>query len=209
MEYKKRSDLHVARKFWHMTTVFLMALCYYYVPPFWAGVVLISACLIFIPMDFIRKKIPTLNEIILQIFGPIVRENEVRGIAGTTYLLAGVLIVYLFFPRTIVLLTLLYLAFADPIASYVGIKYGRDKLFQNKSLQGSFAAFLVCAGLTYFVLHHKGLMLDRALLVSILGGFIGAAAEAIPIGKLDDNFSIPVVSAFGLWILFFIFGGLT
>lgn len=209
MEFKKRSDLHLARKFWHVITVFMMFLVYHYLPTFWSGVVLILACLIFVPFDFIRKKIPALNQMAMQVFGPIVRQNEVNGIAGTTYLLIGVLVVYLFFPRTIVLMTLLYLAFADPIASYVGIKYGKDKLFRNKSLQGSAAAFFVCAGLTYFVLHYKGIMLDRIFLISILGGVIGSAAEAIPVGKLDDNFSIPVFSAIGLWLLFFIFGGLS
>jgi diacylglycerol kinase (CTP) len=45
-------------------------------------------------------------------------------------------------------------------------------------------------------------------LISVLGGLIGAAAEALPFGKVDDNFSIPVISAIGLWILFFIFDGL-
>lgn len=155
MEFKKRSDLHLARKFWHVITVFLMFLVYHYLPPFWSGVVLILACLIFVPFDFIRKKVPALNQMAMQVFGPIVRQNEVNGIAGTTYLLIGVLVVYLFFPRTIVLMTLLYLAFADPIASFVGIKYGKDKLFRNKSLQGSAAAFFVCAGLYICFLQYK------------------------------------------------------
>lgn len=185
-----------------------MFLVYHFVPPVWSKLILILACLIFVPFDFIRRKVPALNQLTMQIFGPIVRENEVNGLAGTTYLLIGVLIVDLIFPRTIVLLTLLYLAFADPIASYVGIKYGKDKLFRNKSLQGTAAAFFVCAGLTYFVLHYKGLLLDRIFLMSIFGGVIGSAAEAVPLGKMDDNFTIPVMSAIGLWILFFIFGGL-
>lgn len=206
--FKKRSDLHIARKIWHVVTVFSMALCYYYLPSFWSASLLLAAWLIFVPLDFIRKKLPQLNELSLQIFGPIVRENEVKGVAGTTYLLTGVLIVYFIFPRDIVLLTLLYLAFADPIASYVGIKYGKDKLFKNKSLQGSAAAFFVCIILTYLFLQSKAIAMDRLIVMSILGGLIGSAAEAIPIGNLDDNFSIPVFSAIGLWILFYVFGGI-
>jgi len=103
----------------------------------------------------------------------------------------------------------LYLAFADPIASIVGIRYGKDKIFGHKSLQGSFAAFTVCAFLTFFFLNYNGMMLDRAVIVSLLGGLIGCLAEAVPIGQLDDNFTIPVLSAAGLWTVFSIFGALT
>lgn len=208
MEFKKRSDLHLARKFWHSITVFLMAVVYYYLPNQWSGLVLFAACLIFIPLDFLRKKNEKLNRILLRLFQPIIRQNEVQGIAGTTYLLAGVFVVYLFAPREIMLLTLLYLAFADPIASYVGIKFGKTKIFNGKSLQGSSAAFFVCAAMTFIVLSFQNLFVDHIWLLSVLGGLLGSAAEAIPIGKLDDNFSIPVVSAIGLWILFSLFGGL-
>lgn len=50
-------------------------------------------------------------------------------------------------------------------------------------------------------------MIDRILIVSILSGLIGAFAELIPIFKLDDNFTFPVVSSIGLWLLFYLFGG--
>ena len=137
------------------------------------------------------------------------RTSEVKAIAGTSYLLTGVLCVSFVFPREIVLMTLLYLAFADPMASVVGIRFGKDKIFGHKSVQGSAAAFVICAIITWAVLLYKGIMLDRLVIVSLLGGLIGAAAEAIPVGKLDDNFSIPVLSAGGLWLIFSIFGGFT
>src|SRR5690606_38510278 len=101
------------------------------------------AWLLFVPLDFLRQSSPVLNDWLIHAFKPIMRQSEVNKLAGTTYLLTGVLFVVVFFPRPVVSLTLLYLAFADPIASLVGIRYGRDKLFGHKSLQGFIAAYSV------------------------------------------------------------------
>ena len=99
------------------------------------------------------------------------------------------------------------LAFGDPISSIVGVLYGKDKILGNKSLQGTMAGFAICtivAGLFYY---SKGLMLERIVLVSILSGLIGAISELIPVGKMDDNFSFPILAAAMLYILFLLFGG--
>jgi dolichol kinase len=207
MDFKKRSEMHWARKLWHMGGVMAIAFGYYYMPTFWARALLFVLWLCFVPFDFLRLRSPVLNDVATHLFRPIMRESEAKDLAGTTYLLSGVLLVALFFPREIVLITLLYLAFADPMASVIGIKYGKDKIFGHKSLQGSVAAFTICTVITLAVLFYKGIMLDRIVIVSLLGGLIGATAEAVPMGKMDDNFSIPVLSAIGLWLLFSAFGG--
>lgn len=206
VDLKKRSDIHWARKLWHMLGVSALALSYAYLPKTWSLTALIIVCALFIPADLIRQKNQSLNDLLVHIFRPILRDQEVHKIAGTTYLLTGVLIVTLIFPREIVMLTLLFLAFADPIASYFGIRYGKDKIFGHKSLQGSLAAFSVCALITFSFLYVYGIMLDRLLVISLLGGLIGALAEAIPIGKLDDNLTLPLLSAVALWVVFSLFG---
>lgn len=206
---KKRSDLHLARKIWHMSGVSMIAGLYSYMPEKYALLALVIAWVLFVPMDFIRLRVPAFNDVLVHFFKPIMREYELKGLAGTSYLLTGVTLVAALFPREIVTLTLLFLAFADPIASFFGIKFGKDKILGNKSLQGTLAAFVVCGTLTYGYLSYKGLMLDRIFMMTLLGGLIGALAELIPIWDLDDNLSLPVVSATALYFLFWIFGGLT
>jgi dolichol kinase len=117
-----------------------------------------------------------------------------------------VLLIDIIFPRPVVSLTLLFLAFADPIASLVGIKYGKDKIFGQKSIQGFIAAFFVCVGITFFYFLFFSSMTGRLIVVSLLAGLVGACSELIPIGKLDDNLTLPVLSAVGLSILFYFFG---
>ncbi|MBX3041359.1 MAG: hypothetical protein KF789_11690 [Bdellovibrionaceae bacterium] len=203
---RRRTDLHLARKVWHMGTVFLMFLLWSLAPEAVSFTILAFACLLFIPLDFLRQSWPALNDWLIHAFRPIMRQNEIHKLAGTTYLLAGVAIVAFLFPRPVVSLTLLYLAFADPIASFVGIRYGKDKLFGHKSLQGFMAAFAVCFLLSLIYLLSWDRSADRVIVFSLLSGVVGALAELVPVAKLDDNFTLPVFSALGLYGLLYLFG---
>ncbi len=206
LELRKRSDIHLARKIWHMAGVFGMFLAYVFLPETVSLIILALSVLLFLPVDFLRHKNPAFNDWIVHAFKPIMRDHEVHKIAGSTYLLCGVCLIVAAFPRPVVALTLLFLAFADPIASFVGIKYGKDKVFGHKSIQGFMAAFVVCTVATAIYLIYYNVMFDRVIVVSLLAGLIGALAELVPIGKIDDNFTLPVLSGLGLYILFYLFG---
>lgn len=209
IELKDRSDLHLARKIWHMTGVSIIAILYIILPKNLSFIALTAATLIFITADILRHKYQALNEAMVQTFSMFMRESEVNKLAGTTYLLTGVCIVVFLFPQQVVGLTLLFLAFADPIASFFGIKFGKDKLIGNKSLQGFLAAFVVCTILSASYLYFTDFLIDRIIVVSILGGLAGAIAELVPIGKMDDNLTLPVLSALALLGIFSLFGGFT
>lgn len=206
-ELKTRRDVHYARKIWHVIGVTTITVFYHNLsrPQALQTLVLVSVVSIFI--DVFRQRSERFNKIVLRIMGPIMRESERTSIAGTTYLFMGVLIVVVIFPPSIVMLSLLFLAITDPVASYFGIRYGRDKLIGRKSLQGSMAAFFVSMLIAaiYFFTHN--MMTERILIVSILAGLIGAIAEITPVGDLDDNLVLPVVSSCLLWIVYFFFGG--
>ena len=206
---RKKSDIHWERKLWHIFGVLAMVTAFVTLPYATSMGILAMVCAVFIPVDLLRQSYPRFNELVIQIFRPLLREHEARGLAGTTWLLTGVLLIALIFPMEIVTLTLLFLALADPIASYVGIRFGRDKLLGNKSLQGFMAAFVVCTCLSVAYFFHNNLMMDRIYLVAPLAGLMGALSELLPIGKLDDNLSLPVLSASSLWLIFYLFGGIS
>lgn len=209
IDLKKRSEIHWARKLWHIGTVAAMAAIYAYAPLSVSLTILLIAGLVAIPLDFLRQRNAGLNDVLVHLFKPLLRESELHRLAGTTYLIIGVGIIAVVFPREIVLLTLLFLAFADPCASYFGIRYGKDKIFGHKSLQGTLAAFFICAFICAVYFYTHNLFSDRWLVVSLLGGLIGALAEVVPIGKLDDNLTLPILSASFLWIVFTLFGALS
>ncbi len=203
--FKNRSDLHVARKIWHMAGVFTIFSGWVLLPYWIAILLLVIAWFMFVPVDIIRQKNKLVNQNLTQMFRPIMRSNELNRLAGTTYLLTGVILIALIFNRGVVAVSLLFLAFADPLASYIGIKYGKDKIFGHKSVQGFMAAFVVCAVVCFLYLYYNHIS-EHLLLASILAGLIGALAELIPLGKIDDNFTMPVLSSIGLTILFYFFG---
>ncbi|MBX7231446.1 MAG: hypothetical protein K1X29_05115 [Bdellovibrionales bacterium] len=206
---KRRHDLHMARKIWHALGVLTLAIIYTWISHQQALRAIAAAAFFMVAFDFLRQKFARLNRFALKFFGFIMREHERESWAGTTYLILGVFILVWVFPRPVVLLTLLFLALADPIASYFGIRYGRDKLIGSKSLQGTFAAFATCSLIAGFYLYFNGILTERLLIVSLIAGLGGALSELIPLGKLDDNLTFPVVNATFLWGLFFAFGGLS
>jgi diacylglycerol kinase (CTP) len=202
--YKKRSDVHWERKIWHISTVFFMAVAWM-VLPFWVSMtLLILGWIAFVPVDFVRLNNPELNAHVSRWLRLIMRQSELDKLAGTTYLLTGIIVVASIFPKSIVSLSLLYLAFADPIASYVGIRWGRDKIFGHKSVQGFVAAFVVCFLITWSFLYFNNVV-DYLLVIALLGGLVGALAELIPIAQIDDNFTMPLLSSGGLYFIFQLF----
>lgn len=204
--FKVRSDLHLARKAWHLLSVLLIAVIYHNLSRQESLAALAIATAVFVSIDILRKYIKPLNKIMVTAFAPVMRKHEIQGIAGTTYLLTGALIVFFLFDKSIVKLTLIFLAVGDPVASLFGLLYGKDRIIGKKTLQGSIAAFCVCSIIAFFYYLSGSLMLDRLIIASLLSGLIGALSELIPIGKLDDNFTFPLISAFLLYGLFQLFG---
>jgi len=202
---KTKSDLHLQRKLWHFLTVLLMAFLYDYLGRERALIVLLCFMIVFIPLDILRLRFDAINEIIIKLFRTVMRRSEINTLAGTTYLLTGVFIIAYLFKKDIVMLTLLFLAAADPMASYIGVRYGKDSIGKNKSLQGTIAAFLCCTIVALGFYLYNEIMIERVILVSVLSGIIGAFSEFFPIGKLDDNLTLPIISSLLLWILFGIF----
>lgn len=205
---RRRSDLHLSRKAWHLIAVLILAIAYQILSRDQA---LITAAILggfAVTLDLVRLQWAGINNVVLKFMGPLMRENERNGLAGTTWLAMGAFIIIWFYPKPVVTLSLLFLAVADPLASYVGLKYGKDKLLKSKSLQGTGAGFVACTLITIIYLSTSLTALsDRLLLTSLLAGLIGALSELLPIGQLDDNFTFPLVNATLLHILFSIVGG--
>jgi diacylglycerol kinase (CTP) len=208
MPLKARNDIHLARRFWHFCGVMMIALLYRLVPPEKASLTAVAMMLLICAVDIGRLKIPRLNRTMTWLFKPFLRESERHRLAGVTFMMIGVTFVILFCPRNVVYLTLFCLGVADPLASYFGIRYGRDKLVGEKSLQGSLAAFVACFLLSVGYFYFMNLMHERLFIVALLAGLIGAVSELVPVGPLDDNLVFPVLSGTLLTGVFYLFGGL-
>lgn len=206
---KIRSDLHIARKIYHVLGLCIIVIIYQHVSREQALTLLTGFTVVFLVGDLLRLRSRRLNKKAIKVFGPVLRREEVNNLSAMSYLFVGTWMVVFLFPQKIVTLSLLLLAFGDPVAGTVGVLYGKDKILGNKSLQGTLAGFAACVlvSIVYFLTTHQ--MVDRWILASLISGIIGCLAELVPVGRLDDNLVAPLVSSSLLLLLFHIFGALS
>lgn len=203
-----RNDLHLARKAWHMLMGMVMAFV------FLAGLSVATSLSILLPIlaftlfvETVRLKNPLFNEKCIKLWGPLMRSSEINRMSGVPHYLAATVIAIGIFPKPVAVLSILYLACGDPIASLFGILFGDrgPRFASGKSLIGSAAGVATCAVVTFVFMSAMGVASETLLALTVIGGLAGGTAELMPFDA-DDNFTIPVISGFVLWLAFIIFG---
>lgn len=199
----KRSDLHILRKLWHISTGSLGLFLFInseMSQTFWASIIMGIAVAGF-AADFIRNRIPAFNSLVIKLMGPLMRRSEREGVSGLPFYALGVSLSLFFYPRDIAIVSSMFLVFSDPLSSFFGVLYGKDKILPNKSLQGAVAGFFTCYLITLFYAMNSSTLGTHILVFSIIAGVIGAASELISAFNIDDNLTIPVLSGLGLTLL--------
>jgi dolichol kinase len=151
---------------------------------------------------------PAWNRWVMRAFRPLLRLGEERRLSGITYYLLGCTIAVIVFPREIALLSILFLAVGDPIASIVGVARGKrpwpsDVSPSGKSVEGTLACFALCAlislGATFCFGSLSSFQWHERLLFAFLGGMAAALGELLPL-RADDNFAMPLIAGTTLWV---------
>lgn len=193
---RDRSLPHLERKFYHLL---MGAICFslhaFVLDRTQAMIALASIGGAFVLLDLFRLCFPKMNALTLRMFGKIMRREELKSISGNSFYILGLMVVLLFFPKPIVLLSVAFLALGDPVAAVVGTLYGRHKLIGKKSLEGALANFALSWLAVFFIaMFYFQYAPEKVLLLAWVGAFISMVAELIPL-PVDDNFTIPVFSA--------------
>jgi dolichol kinase len=203
-----RNDLHLLRKFWHCGMGVFMALFYLvgFSKPV-CVVVLAIALVFFSTIEFVRLKLPKVNTVAIKIMGPVMRSHEVSKVSGTPFYVGSVLLSVIIFPKSIAVLSILFLAIGDPTSSIFGIMWGDlgPRFSNGKSLIGTAAGMGICCVITFVYLVIDDVPPVPSLLIALAGGLAGGGAEMIPL-DIDDNFSIPLVSGLALWVAYLFLG---
>jgi len=203
-----RNDLHLARKVWHCGMGLFMVFIYLIGTPKLVCVLLLLSGLAFtLTLEYGRLRFPRLNEWAIKAMGPLMRKSEVSKVSGTPFYVGSVLLSVIIFPKSIAILSILFLAIGDPISSVFGILYGDlgPRFSNGKSLIGTAAGMGICCLITfvYFVMNQN--TIGASALIALAGGIAGGGAEMIPL-DIDDNFSIPLVSGLALWVTYLFVG---
>lgn len=203
-----RSDLHLLRKICHMVVgATAAALLHAGFDQVVVAAIAGGVYFLFLGVEIARLRICALNDLVIRLTGRIMRECEATQISAVPYFAAGCLVAMAIFPRPVAILSILYLTFGDPAASLAGGLYGDLSIrFSNgKSLIGTLAAAAVCTAISFAFLSSLSLPVHALLALTLLGGIAGGTAEYLPL-KVDDNFSIPVISGLVMWLGFTLLG---
>jgi dolichol kinase len=197
-----RTDLQIPRRLFHMAGGSSIGIVYGLFLTHQRAVHLLgtAACIIYI-LDQIRVNYPEFARKVAPFMRYLIRaEEQLKESAGVPMVM-GFLLTILSFPKPIAIAAIFTLGIADPLSAIVGIKYGRLRLFPNKSLEGSLAFFVSSFIITFLTLF---LASTATIPVSLFVAFLAALGvstfEMLPI-KLDDNLTIPLVMGFWFWLL--------
>ncbi len=146
-------------------------------------------------LELTRARFPRWNAQLMKILGPIAHPHEWRRVNSSTWYGTGLLTVAVLCARPACAVGVAVLALGDPIAGFVGRRWGRVRVRHGRTLEGSLA--FVVAGtlaavgaLAVFRPETLSMMLAQAL----VGALAGAVAEVVST-RMDDNFTIPVAAA--------------
>ena len=199
---KTRSDLHLPRRFFHLLMGLSAGLIYkHYLTHQQAVHILgISTCLFYI-QEQIRLNYPEFKSIFTKFNSYLLRaEEQLKESASIPYLM-GMLLTILTFPKYITLVAVFTLAISDPLSAVIGIIFGKTKLREHRSLEGS-ATFLISAFLI-----HLFVLVDiypdqniKLVAISFFSSMIITGFDLLQL-KIDDNLTIPIVTASSLWLI--------
>lgn len=202
-----RHDLQFPRRFFHMGMGTCAAILYYMFLSHQAAVTILgtAACIVYI-VEQLRLNYPEHAATFKVLTKYLLRaEEQLKESAGMPFVM-GLLLTLLSFPKVVALTAIFTLGIADPMSAIIGIRFGKNKIVQGKSLEGS-AAFFICTFLitigVFGLLYENDMSL--VVLLAVIVSLIMTAFEMIPI-RLDDNLTIPIMTGLICWFCTFFLG---
>lgn len=188
------SRTNLSRSLFHMGSGLFAALLYHFALTREQAIVVMGALVtVFVGLELARRRSAAFNDVLMRspLIKAIARPHEYSRVNSATYFGVGLLVAAIACPKVAVELGCVVLAVADPVASTLGRRFGRTKLYRDKSLVGTAAFFgaALAAGAGYLALLYPSL--PAMALAAAVAALVGALAELFTT-RLDDNLTIPL-----------------
>ena len=131
---------------------------------------------------------PAFSRLFYRLFSRLLRPWEFTTLTGSTYLLSGLFFSILFFDKWIAIASILFLCISDALSGIVGRRWGRIKINDRKTMEGSLV-FVVTAALIVWILPGIGFYVGAS---GVLSGFL----IDLGIRHVNDNLSVPLGTGF-------------
>jgi dolichol kinase len=178
----RRNLLHVCSGFFALTVILGVP------SPAWMIAITAVFFLYAWPMEFLRHRHPKINERVMTFYGPIAHPHEKDRINSATWYATALMGLALTGSTVTCAVAVLVLGIGDPAAAIVGRRFGRTKLINGRSLEGSltFVASAGAVALTALLIFFPELTVAQAVLLAFGGALGGAVAELLS-RRVDDN----------------------
>ncbi|MGE0160551.1 MAG: hypothetical protein AB7T31_14160 [Gemmatimonadales bacterium] len=171
------------RKVFHAFNATAVAVAVVVIEP--PGAVLLGALAVLVAAllvaDLVRLRSEPANQLFFKAFAALASPREARGIASSTWYAIGILAAFALFARDVAVSSVLVMGLGDPVAGYVGRRFGR-RPFLGGTLEGTLA-FVAVAALVLAARHPLGL--------AVVAAAVSALAERRS-WPLDDNLAVPL-----------------
>lgn len=185
------------RSFFHVLSALTCIGILYAVPePAWAIGIAAPFVLWAWTMEVGRRWSERWNEILMKWFAPIAHPHEYRRVNSATWYLTAIFALSLTQAPLPCAVGLAVLGVGDPVAGFIGRRWGRLRLIHGRTLEGTLAFFAsaTVAGVAAAYAFLPSIGLGAALAIAAAGAVVGALAELLSL-RVDDNLSIPLTAS--------------
>ncbi len=184
---KSSPNLQIYRKLLHILLGAIILLLSYTIYSFYGPTVLIYlfflVLLISTFIDLLRVEF-NINFILYTIF---TKKKEERNFTALTFGFLAIVLSLALYNFKIALAALSMSHFSDAIAAIVGIKFGKHRFKNGKSLEGSLASLITNLLIGYFLLKVWYIFIPMAIIATL---------TELVITHMDDNFVVPIFTGF-------------
>ncbi len=151
-------------------------------------------------VEVARRRNPEFNARVMAMYGPVAHAHEWHRVNSATWYATALFLLSLTGSLVVCSIAVLVLGVGDPVAALVGRRWGRTKLINGRSLEGSLAFVAVATGITGLMLagFRADVGVGLGFAVAAIAGLSGAIAELVS-RRIDDNFTIPLASGLAAW----------
>jgi len=147
-------------------------------------------------LEGLRRVSPRANVALMAFFRPIAHEQERDRVNSATWYMTSLVLLALTYSPILCVASVAVLGLADPLAGLVGRRFGRVRLVNNRSLEGTltFVVAGTLAARAAMLLVETSAGGSALWLTALAAALAGAVAELLS-RRIDDNLSIPMAAA--------------
>lgn len=151
-------------------------------------------------LEISRRRSQRVNDFLMANLQRFAHPHETYRVNSATWYGTALFLLSLTGSLPVCVAGVMVLGVGDPAAALIGRRFGRIKLVNGRSLEGTLSFVLfgtLAAFITMSLVSPAGALTFRA---AAAAGFAGAIAELFS-KRVDDNFSVPLAGALAAWIV--------